>query len=129
MNSSTKSARGHTNGPIPMLDQVYGIIDSKIQYADYLTQLAIRPFLDQERLKGGATFSHKNSTSNGSPFSDASFLLQIEKTSKAKNLLLIIRAKLCSQNAKTCFDLLTNDCYLMYCDKTLVRILEAALTD
>ena len=129
MNSSTHSVAPQAEEQLPILEQVYSIIDSKIQYADYLTQLAIQPFLTQDILKGGATFSHRHSSVQQQIGSTGSFLCQIEKTSKAKSLLLIIRTKLCIRNAKISFELLTDDRFLNYTDKALFRLLEEAILE
>ena len=128
MNSSTKPFLFKSERQIPITEQVYSIIDSKIQYADYLTQLAIQPFVDRDSLQGGATFSHKGTRPNyGYGQVGGAFLIQIERTSKVKRLLLIIRSKLCIQNAQTSFDLLTDDRYLDFSDKALTSLLETAI--
>lgn len=130
MNSSTKPFLSNTNEQVPIIEQVYGIIDSKIQYADYLTQLAIQPFLDRETLQGGASFNHKNAPIKySSGHVGGAFLIQIERTSKTKRLLLLIRSKLCIQNAQIGFDLLTDDRYLNYTDKALTRLMDSCTVE
>lgn len=128
MNSSSKTIITMNGAKSAMIEQVYSIIDSKIQYADYLTNQAIQPFVDKDTIKGGASFSRRPATPKEAAASlEHSFLNQIEKTSKAKRLLLIIRTQLCSENATACFHLLTDNRYLDYSDKVLKRVLEEAL--
>ena len=113
MNSSTNIYPSQRNNNAPIIEQVYGIIDSKIQYIDYLTNQAIQPFLNNfkvQNLSNGRIDIDPNDRMVTSV--NPSFLMQIEKNSKTKKLLLVVRRKLCLHNANMIFELLTDDCLL-----------------
>ena len=125
MNSSTNFYTSHRNSATPIMEQVYSIIDSKIQYVDYLTNQAIQPFLHNfklQNLPNGKIDVDPNDRMVTSV--NPSFLMQIEKNSKTKKLLLVVRRKLCFHNASMIFDLLTDNKYLNYTEKSLAKFLD-----
>ena len=125
MNSHITNISKQENGE-PIIEEVYGIIDTKIQYIDYLTNKAVQPFINQESISGGSTFAKSRPIySKGN--NDDNFLNQIEANSKQKHLLLIIRTTLCIENAQAAFELLTDNKFLNHTEKTLSKCLEEAL--
>ncbi len=121
----TKISNKYKTGE-PIIEEVYSIIDTKIQYIDYLTNQAVLPFIHTGSLTGGSTFAKSGPLYSKGNKSD-NFLNQIEVNSKQKCLLLVIRTMLCIENAHAAFDLLTENKFLSYTEKALTKVLEEEL--
>ncbi|MEM1319863.1 MAG: hypothetical protein AAGG75_06370 [Bacteroidota bacterium] len=115
----------------PLIEQIYGIIDTKIQYIDYQTNRMVNnligfdindvPEPDQE-VAGfdNADNAHTNCDS---------FLTQLEQHSKTKRLLLLMRSYLSELNARIIFELLSNDQFRQFEEKGLKMHLELRMKD
>jgi len=109
-----------------MVEHVYGIIDSKLQFLDYQIKETIKnqfgdlPNEIQERNFLGP---------NIPPSIDEShkILDTIEAYSKSLRLLLLMRTTLTYLSAETAFYLLTSERYLDFSEQQLRVILEEAL--
>ena len=111
-----------------MVEHVYGIIDSKIQFLDFKIK-------EMVKVKLGKLPNEILEDENFLPahFEDLPendrILDTIEAYSRNISLLLLMRTTLSCLSAETAFFLLTNDKYLDFTDKQLRTILEEALFD
>lgn len=109
-----------------MVEHVYGIIDSKIQFMDFQIKEMIKTKfgrLPEEVLEG---LNFLPSHLEGLPEDDR-VLMALEAYSRNISLLLLMRTTLTYLSAETAFFLLTNDKYLDFTETQLRTILEEAL--
>jgi len=108
-----------------MVEHVYGIIDSKIQFMDFQIKEMIKTKLGKS--------PHEIMTQEGSLPSpddfpnDYKILDFLEDYSRNISLLLLIRTSLTHLSAETAFHLLTNDKYMYFTESQLRTILEKTL--
>ncbi len=117
------------SGLDPIIEHLYEIIDTKIQYIDFQTnalvstilgydvQRVARPEIDISSLNS-FNFAHNNCDS---------FLTIMEEYSKTKRLLLLMRSMVTTQNHQLVFDLLSNNQFIHYSEKQLSLLLEESL--
>jgi len=109
-----------------MVEHVYGIIDSKIQFMDFQIKEMIKTKFGQlpEGISEGLNYlpAHIDDL----PENDR-LLASLEAYSRNISLLLLMRTTLTYLSAETAFYLLTNDKYLDFTDQQLRTILEEAL--
>ena len=109
-----------------MVEQVYGIIDSKIQFMDFQIKEMIQINFGKlpEEILEGINFLSEHLPDL--PI-DERILDSIEAYSRNISLLLLMRTTLTYLSAETAFNLLTNDKYLDFTEKQLRTIMEEAL--
>ena len=109
-----------------MVEHVYGIIDSKIQFMDFQIKEMIKTKFGKlpEGISEGLNYlpAHLEDLPEGEKI-----LASLEAYSRNISLLLLMRTTLTYLSAETAFYLLTNDKYLDFTEKQLRTILEEAL--
>jgi hypothetical protein len=108
-----------------MVEHVYGIIDSKIQFMDFQIKEMIKTILGtspKEILNQEDFLSTLDDFPN-----DDKILNFLEAYSRNISLLLLIRTNLNYLSAETAFNLLTNDKYMDFTECQLRAVLEEAL--
>jgi len=109
-----------------MVEHVYGIIDSKLQFLDYQIKETIKkqfgelPSEIEEREFFSADISPSDDQSH-------KILDTIEAYSKNLRLLLLMRTTLTYLSAETAFYLLTSERYLDFSEEQLTIIMEEAI--
>ena len=105
----------------PLTEQIYAIIDTKIQYIDYQTNKMISSMLGNsvndapkpsKQLDDFFKFDKAHSNCD-------SFLDRMEEYSKTKRLLLIMRSQISDENAKFILGLLSDNTFLKFDEKYL----------
>ncbi|MFK8104986.1 MAG: hypothetical protein AB8G15_20885 [Saprospiraceae bacterium] len=101
-----------------LTEQVYAIIDSRIQYLEFRASKFYQTYTDKnERLTNPSAKSNLI-------FNQFEQLLSgINQLSKSLKLLSLLRTKLIKDNARTILYLLTNNKYLNHTEESLKRIL------
>ncbi len=114
-----KAVRGEDH----LLENVFAIIDSRIQYIEYQNRKIFDGCVDEKE---------KPITRLSMPFLNESkrlvnnfeyLLEQISRSSRSMKLLLFLRTRLIRENARVVLDLLTNSQYLDYSEDRLQQIL------
>ena len=106
-----------------VIENIYGIIDSKIQYLDHQTNGLVRPLIQPPTLDTQVVGESK---------SDSSFLLEdaekmfshFELQSKRKKILLCLRTLLDSDNALLALALLSDNTLFEFDTKEITFILD-----
>ena len=108
-----------------MVEHVYGIIDSKIQFLDFQIKEMIKTKLGKTpqeiMIQEGYLPSNDDFTKNDE------ILDSLEAYSRNISLLLLMRTTLTYLSAETTFHLLTNDKYMDFSEIQLRTVLEEAL--
>lgn len=110
-----------------MVEHVYGIIDSKLQFLDYQIKSTIKnqfgelPAEIEERDFLAPKIAHSLDDDNDR------ILDTIEAYSKNLRLLLLMRTTLSYLSAETAFYLLTSERYLDFTEEQLAAIMEEAI--
>lgn len=113
-----------------LTEQVYGIIDSKIQYIDYQTEMVTSSFVDINSLSNP---SRKNNLADSLQVMDSimannsRILEKLQEFSATVKLLLLLRNELSTINAPQILDLLTDNKYVQLTDQELKVFLEKQL--
>lgn len=105
MNKETRAPKvGKPNGPI--VENIYSIIDSKIQYLDYQTKELFRPLIGENTQK-----DNKSTPKNGPRDLKTAeiWFMAFEKISRLKKILLLLRNYLNKENALLVLSLLADD--------------------
>lgn len=111
-----------------MVENVYSIIDSKIQFMDYQIKEMIKTKLG--RLPKGISEDVNFLPDHLLKLSESDRMLAgLEAYSRNMSLLLLMRTSLTYLSAETAFFLLSNDKYLDFTEKQLRIIMEEALYD
>jgi len=109
-----------------MVEHVYGIIDSKLQFLDYQIKETIKnQFGELPNEIGERNFLAPNISS--SLDTNHKLLDTIEAYSKNLRLLLLMRTTLTYLSAETAFYLLTSERYLDFTESQLTVIMEEAI--
>jgi len=109
-----------------MVEHVYGIIDSKLQFLDYQIKETIKnQFGELPNEIGERNFLAPNVSS--SLDENHKLLDTIEAYSKNLRLLLLMRTTLTYLSAETAFYLLTSERYLDFSEEQLTIIMEEAI--
>ena len=109
-----------------MVEHVYGIIDSKLQFLDY----QIKQTIENQFGKLPSEIDERNFLApniSTSLDSDHRILDTIEAYSKNLRLLLLMRTTLTYLSAETAFYLLTSERYLDFTESQLTVIMEEAI--
>lgn len=106
---------GRTNASV--VENIYSIIDSKIQYLDYRTKELVRPLLGDptQKFKEGLPLNESPETLK----IKEQWFLAFEKYSRAKKILLLLRNYLDKENALLILSLLADDQLLKLSQKDL----------
>lgn len=99
-----------------LLEQVYGIIDSKIQYMEFQTNKMVQTI--------GLSLDFKKLEEDDQNYQYEQLLFQMETYSKMIRLLLILRVNLKKQNALFILDLLSNNKFLTYSVKDILYLIK-----
>lgn len=116
MNSKTCIPKvGRTN--VSVVENIYSIIDSRIQYLDYKTKELVRPLIGENTPK---KVVGKSRCAIPSILKiEEQLFLHFEKHSKIKKLLLLLRNYLDKENAFLVLSLLADDQLLLLSQKDL----------
>lgn len=109
-----------------IIEQVFGIIDSKFQFTKYQTNKLIKEHLQKKSIDVSdcnENYDYLSKIEEGIGH-DATIFQYIESYSKTTHLLLFLRNFLNSSNAKIIFELLSDDIYLNFSQKELRIIVE-----
>jgi len=109
-----------------MVEHVYGIIDSKLQFLDYQIKSTIQNQFGELPSEIGERDFLAPQVAN-SLDDDHKILDTIEAYSKNLRLLLLMRTTLTYLSAETAFYLLTSERYLDFTEKQLTIIMEEAV--
>jgi len=109
-----------------MVEHVYGIIDSKLQFLDYQIKSTIQNQFGELPSEIGERDFLAPKVAN-SLDDNHKILDTIEAYSKNLRLLLLIRTTLTYLSAETAFYLLTSERYLDFSEKQLTIIMEEAI--
>ncbi len=111
-----------------LLESVYAIIDSRIQFLEYQNDKLFKSYLKKDKKGLGTDVLHLNINSEPRFLLNnfESLLGQVSKSSKSVKLLLFLRTHLLKENANKVLDLLTNDKYLNYSEGNLYGMLLSA---
>ncbi len=108
-----------------MVEHVYGIIDSKIQFMDFQIKEMIKTRIGKSQHETMIQEGYLPSL-NDFP-NDDRILDFLEAYSRNISLLLLMRTSLTYLSAETTFHLLTNDKYMDFTENQLRTVLEEAL--
>ena len=108
-----------------VVENVYSIIDSKIQYLDYQTKELVRP-LSEGNIQKKTVTGETSSDSFVSLHEAEQLFLHFERQSRLKKLLLLTRRYLDDGNALLILSLLENDILLNFSERDLVFILDGS---
>jgi len=115
----------------PLTEQIYAIIDTKLQYIDYQTNKMISSMLGTDisdtpkptaQLDEFFKFDQAHSNCD-------SFLDKMEEYSKSKRLLLIMRSQISDENAKFILGLLSDNTFLKFDEKYLKILFKVEPSD
>lgn len=113
-----------------LMEQVYAIIDSKLQYIDYQTEMVTSSFVDFNSL---SQTSSKTTLGDGiqvieSIMSNNDRILEkLQEFSATVKLLLFLRNELSPVNTTQILDLLTDNKYIQLTDQELKFFLDKKL--
>lgn len=109
------------------VEHLLSIIDTKLQFVNHRTNALISS-LSRSTVFASTLDSDQNNFISSDPgelpSEQEALFSMIEKYSKTTNLLLLIRGKLNEKNVSLIYDLLNNDSYLEYDNKTLEELLK-----
>ncbi|MEM1318637.1 MAG: hypothetical protein AAGG75_00205 [Bacteroidota bacterium] len=106
-----------------LLESVYAIIDSRIQFLEYQNDKLFRSYLKKGEEDADVLHLNLNSGPRSLLNNFEDLLGQIAKSSRSVKLLLFLRTHLLTENARLVLDLLTSDKYLNYSEDTLNQML------
>jgi hypothetical protein len=114
-----------SNGIGPIVENLYSIIESKIQFIEYRTNEMLNAYLEADEK------AHQVSDYESPGIQEMSFtgsvndfvFSQIETSSRSIHRLLQFKSALSSQNALAILDLLTDDKYLVCSESQLLKML------
>ena len=105
-----------------MEENVFAIIESKIQYNEYRINNAANSFIN---LDDSALAARKSSMEmKRIVFNNEHIIDLIRKYTGAINLLLVLRSKLTNENAYSVFSILKDDQFLSFSKHDLVALIE-----
>ncbi|MEL6635545.1 MAG: hypothetical protein AAFW73_01165 [Bacteroidota bacterium] len=113
--------------PLELIDRVYEIIDSKIQYIDYQTELVTSSFVDINTLgidPARDTIGRGASITRSIMANNRRILEKISEFSATTKLLLVLRAELDHANAPAILELLTDNKFIQLTDQELQALLQ-----
>lgn len=93
--------------PAALMDQLYGILDSKIQYQEFKINQAVKSYVDMDPLMGGASRTKEDFSFVPILKNNSRVLENIDSASHLIKLLFIIRKRLTHENAKLVLDLMS----------------------
>ncbi|MEM6318546.1 MAG: hypothetical protein AAF960_12820 [Bacteroidota bacterium] len=105
MNKETCAPKVGRTSP-SMVENIYSIIDSKIQYLDYQTRELLRPLIGENTQRDNK--SHQNTGPKDLQMTEKWFLA-FEQHSRVKKTLLLLRNYLDKENALLVLSLLADD--------------------
>lgn len=101
---------------VSIVENIYSIIDSKIQYLDYQTRELIRPLTGENTQKDQVSVSKKGPIDLKN---EEQWFLAFEKYSKIKKALLLLRNYLNKENAFLVLSLLADNQLINFSQKDL----------
>lgn len=114
-----------SNGIGPIVENLYSIIESKIQFIEYRTNEMLNAYLEADE-KAHQVSDYENPGIQEMSFTGSvnDFVFsQIETSSRSIHRLLQFKSVLSSQNALAILDLLTDDKYLVCSESQLLKML------
>lgn len=107
-----------------LLDQVHGIIDSKIQYQEFRINQAVKSYVDIEPKFISATPPNEKNPYGKILENNARVLETIDNAGRIIKLLYILRKRLIHENAKWIFSLISEKAFENYTPQALKLILD-----
>ncbi|MEO1518812.1 MAG: hypothetical protein AAFV95_27605 [Bacteroidota bacterium] len=117
---SQKKRVGYTD----LIDQVFAIIDSRIQYLEYENDQMLRGCFDGPAPSDTEQTDSKPSGSGGIVHHFDTFMAHARDIGRSLKLLFFLRTHLLRENARIVLDLLTNNRYLKYNEEHLGFLLQ-----
>ncbi len=112
-------------GISPLEEQVYSILDSRIQFIDYQVQSYFNTHTSSTSPSSNEEFSYSGPSSANNLVSNLDQILSYtEKLQNDLKLLQVLRSWLKEETARDVLDLLTNNKYLNYSEETLEHLLK-----
>jgi len=111
------------NNTDSVIENIYGIIDSKIQYLDHQTKVIVRPLIKDKALEDTVVGEAKSDSFMPLEAEEKMFL-QFEQQSKRKKLLLRLKMLLNSNNALLVLALLSDNNIYEFDEQEILFILE-----
>ena len=109
----------------PLLEQVYSILDSRIQFIDYQVHKYFNSCTNRNASENIETFVYHGPSSTESMMDNLENLLQFtDQLQGDLKLLQILRAWLKEETVQIVLDLLTNNKYLNYSEDKLEHLLK-----
>ena len=115
------------SNPEELIEHLYGIIDTKIQYIDYQTEIVTSSFIDHNTI----CIDPANSTLGGGlrviesiMRNNKRILDKISEFSATIKLLLLLRNHLGKVNAEIILELLTDNKFIQLTDKELIVVIK-----
>ena len=110
--------------PAELMDQVYGFIDSKIQYQEFIINQAVKSYVDIEPY-----FPDKNNLKPGHPFAklmehNARVLEKIDQANRRIKLLFITRKRLTHENAAIVLEKISDGTFDNYSAQALMSFFD-----
>lgn len=118
MNSCTHNQINTNQVSKSFLEQLYSIIDTRLQYVEYHTQAFLKACLPDF-----SNYFTDNSNIRNRPKYQEGFLDTIESYSKIKRQLLFLRSKISIENAWRIYHLLYEDCFQKFEENELKIII------
>lgn len=115
-----------SDNEISLIEHLYEVIDSKIQYSEFVMKSKIEAYSAIEESSNSQANTQSDiliALEKSNKFKEQ-LMLYIEKCSHQINLLLMLRKHLEEYNAKIVFDLIIEDQYLAYDKKSLLHQLK-----
>ncbi len=122
-----KTAPDNLSNPLELIDRIYEIIDSKIQYIDYQTEMVTSSFIDintlgidpsRDAIGRGASITQSIMANN------RRILEKISEFSATTKLLLVLRSELEGTNAPVILELLTDNKFIQLTDQELQQLIK-----
>ena len=118
------SERQNSTDSVSVMDNIYGIIDSKIQYLDHQTKGIVRPLIKETICEENVQGEAKSDSCMPLEAVEKMFI-QFEQQSKKKKLLLQLRMLLNATNALLVLALLSDNTLYEFEEKEVLFILDS----
>ncbi len=106
-----------------LIKDLFGIIDTKIQYIEYQTEIVTSSFVDIGMLSQSSKslgFGNGQQVEKSIMANNERILFKLNEFSATVKLLLLLRSHLDSTNAPIIFDLLSDNRFIQLTDKELI---------
>lgn len=113
----------------PIIEYLFGIIDSKLQYIDYQLNSEINTSFNIAGYNPDSASTTDLDKILPCKYQNKIVFDKIVQFSKTKRLLLLIRSMLENHNSGIVLELLTDNLFMYYSEKLLIKKLQSSLTN